>query len=179
MKRIWSGFQLPFSISFPGLMKAPFSVRRSGRFKHKKMFEKIIQTDHSKTTIIIRLIVGAVFLSEGIQKFLFPAIRGAGRFEKIGLPSPEFLGSFVGTFEILCGVLILIGLVTRLASIPLIIIMLVAFATTKAEVLANDGFWELLHGSRTDWSMLLGSIFLLIRGGGYWSIDHNQSRVKN
>src|SRR4030066_288418 len=94
------------------------------------MFKKIIQTDNSKATIIIRLIVGAVFLSEGIQKFLFPAIRGAGRFEKIGLPSPEFLGSFVGTFEILCGVLILIGLFTRLASIPLIVIMLVAIATS-------------------------------------------------
>jgi putative oxidoreductase len=143
------------------------------------MFEKIIQTDHSKTTIIIRLIVGAVFLSEGIQKFLFPAIRGAGRFEKIGLPSPEFLGSFVGGFEILCGVLILIGLVTRLASIPLIIIMFVAFATTKAEVLANDGFWEMMHGSRTDWSMLLGSIFLLIKGGGFWSVDHNLNSAKN
>ncbi len=142
------------------------------------MFKKIIQTDHSKTTIIIRLIVGAVFLSEGIQKFLFPALRGAGRFEKIGLPSPEFLGSFVGGFEILCGGLILLGLFTRLASIPLIIIMLVAFGTTKAEVLANDGFWELLHGSRTDWSMLLGSIFLLIRGGGHWSIDHNLNPEK-
>lgn len=135
------------------------------------MFQKIIQTDSSKTTIIIRLIVGAVFLSEGIQKFLFPAIRGAGRFEKIGLPSPEFLGGFVGTFEILCGALILMGLLTRLASIPLIIIMLVAIATTKADVLANDGFWEMMHGSRTDWSMLLGSIFLLIKGGGYWSLD--------
>lgn len=135
------------------------------------MFQRIITTDHSKTTIIIRLIVGAVFLSEGIQKFLFPALRGAGRFEKIGLPSPEFLGSFVGFFEILCGVLILVGLLTRLASIPLLIIMLVAFATTKAEVLTNQGFWELLHGSRTDWAMLLGSLFLLIKGGGKWSID--------
>lgn len=143
------------------------------------MFKKIIQTDSSKTTIIIRLIVGVVFLSEGIQKFLFPALRGAGRFEKIGLPSPEFLGSFVGGFEILCGGLILLGLFTRLASIPLIIIMLVAFGTTKAEVLANQGFWELMHGSRTDWSMLLGSIFLLIKGGGYWSIDNSQTRVKN
>jgi putative oxidoreductase len=136
------------------------------------MFKKLIHTDHSKTTIIIRLIVGAVFLSEGIQKFLFPAIRGAGRFEKIGLPSPEFLGSFVGTFEIICGVLILIGLFTRLASIPLIIIMLVAITTTKAEVLTDKGFWEMMHGSRTDWSMLLGSIFLLIKGGGYWSLDN-------
>ncbi|OFY98439.1 MAG: DoxX family protein [Bacteroidetes bacterium RIFCSPLOWO2_12_FULL_31_6] len=135
------------------------------------MFQKIISSDNSKTTIIIRFIVGAVFLSEGIQKFLFPAIRGAGRFEKIGLPSPEFLGSFVGTFEILCGVLILLGLLTRLASIPLIIIMLVAFATTKSEVYLEKGFWELLHGSRTDWSMLLGSIFLLIKGGGFWSVD--------
>ncbi|HMQ07367.1 MAG TPA: DoxX family protein [Saprospiraceae bacterium] len=135
------------------------------------MFRKIIQTDASKTTIIIRLIVGTVFLSEGVQKFLFPAIRGAGRFETIGLPSPEFLGSFVGTFEILCGVLILLGLLTRLASIPLIIIMIVAIATTKTEVLATQGFWEMMHGSRTDWSMMLGSIFLLIKGGGRWSVD--------
>ena len=117
------------------------------------------------------MIVGAVFLSEGIQKFLFPAIRGAGRFEKIGLPSPEFLGSFVGTFEILCGVFILLGLLTRLASIPLIVIMLVAFATTKSEVYLEKGFWKLLHGSRTDWAMILGSLFLLIKGGGSWSVD--------
>ncbi|MGJ1346025.1 DoxX family protein [Sphingobacterium siyangense] len=135
------------------------------------MFSKIIHTDNSKTTIIIRLIVGGVFLSEGIQKLLFPAFRGAGRFEKIGMPSPEFLGSFVGIFEILCGALILLGLLTRLASIPLIIIMLVAIATTKTSILANEGIWELLHGSRTDWAMLLGSMFLLIKGGGNWSID--------
>lgn len=135
------------------------------------MFKKIIHTDNSKATILIRLMVGVVFLSEGIQKFLFSDTLGTGRFEKIGLPSPEFLGSFVGTFEILCGTLILIGLLTRLASIPLIIIMLVAIATTKSEVLANKGFWEMMHGSRTDWAMLLGSIFLLIKGGGYWSMD--------
>jgi uncharacterized membrane protein YphA (DoxX/SURF4 family) len=135
------------------------------------MIERILKTDFDRTTIIIRFIVGAVFLSEGIQKFLFPAIRGAGRFEKIGLPSPEFLGSFVGGFEILCGVLILVGFLTRLASIPIITIMLVAFATTKAEVLSNQGFWEMMHGSRTDWAMLLGAVFLLIRGGGNWSVD--------
>ncbi|RAU82298.1 DoxX family protein [Pontibacter arcticus] len=142
------------------------------------MFQKIIQTDNSRTTIIIRLIVGAVFVSEGIQKLLFPAIRGAGRFEKIGLPSPEFLGSFVGAFEIICGMLILIGLLSRLASIPLIIIMLVAFATTKSEVYLEKGFWELLHGSRTDWAMLLGSIFLLIKGSGFWSIDKRLMKRK-
>lgn len=133
--------------------------------------DKIIQTDSSKTTILIRLIVGVVFLSEGIQKFLFPAIRGAGRFEKIGLPASEFLGSFVGSFELVCGALILLGLFTRLASIPTIVIMLVAIATTKANVLNNEGFWAMMHGSRTDWSMLLGSIFLLIKGGGEWSLD--------
>ena len=135
------------------------------------MLKKIIHTDNAKTTILIRMIVGAVFLSEGIQKFLFPAIRGARRFEKIGLPSPEFLGNLVGGFEIVCGVMILLGLFTRLASIPLIIIMLVAFATTKSAVYIEKGFWELLHGSRTDWAMLLGCIFLLIKGGGYWSVD--------
>lgn len=131
----------------------------------------LLRTDNAKTTIIIRLVVGAVFLSEGIQKFLIPEIRGAGRFEKIGLPSPEFLGGFVGFFEIACGLLVLLGLFTRFASIPLIIIMLVAFAVTKSEVFINEGFWSLLHGSRTDWSMLLCSIFLLIEGGGKWSLD--------
>jgi len=140
------------------------------------MFRKIVQSDNAKTTIIIRLMVGAVFLSEGIQKFLFPAIRGAGRFEKIGLPSPEFLGAFVGSFEIVCGAMILLGLLTRLASIPTLTIMLVAIATTKSDVLTNDGLWAMMHGSRTDWAMLLGSIFLIIKGGGKWSIDEKLSK---
>ena len=135
------------------------------------MIEKLLQTSNSKATIIIRLMVGVVFLSEGIQKFIFPAIRGAGRFEKIELPSPDFLGPFVGTFEIVCGTLILLGLLTRFASIPLLIIILVAIATTKVEVFANDGFWEMMHASRTDWSMLLGSLFLFIKGGGRFSMD--------
>lgn len=134
---------------------------------------KIFKTDNSKTTILMRLMTGVVFLSEGIQKFLFADSLGAGRFEKIGLPMPVFMGSFVGSFEIICGVLLLLGLLTRLASIPLIIIMLVAISTTKTQILAEKGFWAMLHESRTDWSMLLGCIFLLIKGGGLWSLDNS------
>jgi len=132
----------------------------------------ILKTNAAPTTILIRLVVGAVFLSEGIQKFVIPDLRGSGRFNKIGLPSPEFLGNFVGFFEVACGVLIVLGLLTRLASIPLIIIMIVAFGATKSEVFIHEGFWELLHGSRTDWAMLLCSVFLLVEGGGRWSVDH-------
>ena len=135
------------------------------------MFQKIIRTKPSKTTILIRLMVGVVFLSEGIQKFIFPNIRGAGRFEKIGLPSPEFLGNLVGGFEVVCGALILFGLLTRLASIPIFIIMLVALFTTKVGVFATSRFWEMMHGSRTDWAMLLGSLFLIIIGSGKFSLD--------
>ena len=141
-------------------------------------FYKIISTDTSKTTLLIRLMVGVVFLSEGIQKFFFPALRGAGRFEKIGLPAPEFLGSFVGTFEILCGILVLMGFLTRLASIPLMIIMVVAVSTTKIDILINEGFWSMMHASRTDWAMLLGSLFLFFRGGSYWSLDWKLSKIK-
>ena len=143
------------------------------------MLDKIIHTDNSKTTILIRLMVGTVFLSEGIQKFLFADTLGAGRFEKIGLPSPEFLGSFVGSFEIICGSFVLLGLFTRLASLPLILIMLVAIATTKVQVLADKGFWAMMHASRTDWAMLLGSIFLLIKGSGLWSLDNKLHNGKN
>jgi putative oxidoreductase len=135
------------------------------------LLTKTIKTDQSHTTILIRLMVGTVFLSEGTQKFLFPALRGAGRFEKIGLPEPEFLGYFVASFEMICGMFVLIGFLTRLASIPLVVIMLVAIATTKADILAQNGFWEMMHSSRTDWSMLLGSIFLCLKGSGKYSID--------
>lgn len=140
-------------------------------------FINTIRTEPYGTTLLIRLMVGAVFMSEGIQKFLFPDKLGAGRFEKIGLPNSDFLGPFVGSFEIVCGVLVLLGLATRIASVPLIIIMLVAIATTKSEVYANEGFWAMMHGSRTDWSMLLGSIFLLIQGGGKWSLDYSITKT--
>ena len=132
----------------------------------------ILKTDSSKATILISLIVGTVFLSEGIQKFLFAEIRGAGRFEKMGLHSPEFLGNLVGTFEIVCGILVLLGLITILASIPLIFIIIIALATTKSEVIAEQCFWEMMHGSRTDWAILLSSIFLLLKGGGSFSLDY-------
>jgi putative oxidoreductase len=135
------------------------------------MLKQIITTSNEKSLILVRLIVGLVFLSEGIQKFLFPAVRGAGRFESIGLPNPEFLGGFVGFFELFCGVLILMGFMTRLAVIPTIIIMLVAISTTKVDIFIEKGFWEMMHASRTDWSMLLGSIYLLIKGAGKLSLD--------
>jgi len=132
---------------------------------------RLLATQAPRAVVLVRLIVGAVFLSEGIQKFLFPAELGVGRFAKIGLPSPEFLAPFVGTFEITCGLLVLLGLFTRLAAVPLIIVMLVAISTTKIPMLMDKGFWTMAHEARTDWSMLLGSAFLLIVGAGAWSLD--------
>jgi uncharacterized membrane protein YphA (DoxX/SURF4 family) len=114
--------------------------------------------------------VGGVFLSEGIQKFLFPD-QGAGRFAKIGLPNPEFLGPFVGGTEAVCGALLLLGLLTRLASLPLLVVMAVALWTTKAPILHESGFWKAAHESRTDWAMTLGALFLLVVGAGPWSLD--------
>lgn len=122
--------------------------------------------------------VGAVFLSEGIQKFLFADKLGSGRFLKIGLPNPDFLGPFVGSFEIVCGTLVLLGLFSRFAAVPLLTIMLVALGATKTQLLTDNGFWSMLHDSRTDWAMLLGSIFLLIEGGGRWSLDSYLIRFK-
>lgn len=135
------------------------------------MIKRILTSDNASSTILIRLMVGAVFLSEGIQKFTLAPLRGAGRFESIGLPAADILGPLVGGFEVVCGFLILIGLFTRLAAIPTLVIMLVAIAVTKSKVYSEEGFWQLLHGSRTDWAMLLGSLFLIIKGGGLWSLD--------
>jgi putative oxidoreductase len=148
------------------------------------LIHRTIATSAPAAVILIRLIVGGVFLAEGIQKFLFPAEVGAGRFAKIGIPNPEMMGPFVGVVESVCGALILVGLLTRLATIPLIINMLVAILTTKIPILLGHGFWGfslrnlpyygfwgMVHESRTDFSMLLGSLFLLIVGAGTWSLD--------
>lgn len=112
--------------------------------------------------LLIRLMVGVVFLTEGIQKFLFADQLGVGRFIKLGLPMPEFLGPFVGVVEIVCGALILVGIMTSLAAIPLLIDICVAIAVTKIPMLMHEGFWKFAHESRTDYCMLLGLLFLIM-----------------
>lgn len=147
-------------------------------------FYKLVRTNAPSAVILIRLVVGGVFLSEGVQKFLFPDEVGAGRFAKIGIPNADVMAPFVGVVEIVCGALILLGLLTRLAAIPLIIDMLVAILSTKIPILLGHGFWGfslrnlpyygfwgLAHEARTDFAMLLGSLFLLIVGAGAWSLD--------
>ena len=141
------------------------------------MLRRLLTTTAPAMTLLIRLMVGAVFVSEGIQKFLYPDQIGSGRFAKIGLPAPDILGPFVGSVEILSGTLVLLGLGARLAAVPLIVIMCVALATTKCPILVDRGFWAAAHEARTDWSMLLGSLFLLIDGAGPWSIDAKLSKL--
>ena len=65
-------------------------------------FPKLLATTAPNATVLVRILVGAVFLSEGIQKFLFSAALGVGRFEKIGIPSPVIAAPFVGMIEVIC-----------------------------------------------------------------------------
>ena len=131
---------------------------------------RLIRTDNIPT-LLCRLAVGLIFLSEGLQKYITPETVGTGRFAKIGFSNPSFWSYFTGTFEIICGILILLGFLTRLATIPLLIIMLVAFFTTKVPVLTDKGFWPFAHEYRTDFAMTLLLIYLLMYGGGNNSID--------
>ena len=139
-------------------------------------WRKPLASNASSAVILIRLIVGGVFLSEGLQKFLFPGDLGVGRFTKIGIPSPEIMAPFVGVVEIVGGLLLLVGLLTRLAAVPLIIDMLVAITTTKIPILQKSGFWAMAHEARVDYAMLFGCIFLLIAGAGTWSLDVGPTR---
>jgi putative oxidoreductase len=131
----------------------------------------IFRTIDDNRAVLVRLVVGLVFLTEGIQKFLFPNLLGTGRFLTIGFSNPSFWAYFTGTFEIICGGLILIGLMTRLASVPLLIIMMTAFITTKWPLLVTKGFWPFAHEYRTDFAMTVLLIYLIIYGSGNWSVD--------
>ena len=145
----------------------------------------LLQTRAEGWTVLVRLMVGLiVFFPEGIQKLLFPEILGAGRFANIGIPYPELMGPFVGVVEVTCGALIILGFLTRLAGVPLMVIMVVAIVSTKLPIwaghdlwifhapkIARYGFWSMAHEARDDFLMLLGSLYLLIAGAGQWSVD--------
>ncbi|MGA2206134.1 MAG: DoxX family protein [Terracidiphilus sp.] len=125
--------------------------------------------------LLLRVLAGWVFLSEGIQKFLYPSALGAGRFAKIGIPAPAFTGPFVGVVECVCGTLLIAGFFTAFAAIPLLIDIAVAIATTKIPMLMKQGFWAAMHESRTDFCMMLGLIAILLLGAGSLSLDEHFS----
>ena len=100
----------------------------------------LLASDAPPTVILIRLVVGGVFLTEGILKFLLPSELGAGRFAKIGIPAPELMGIFVGGVEVVCGVLLVLGQLTRLAAVLLLIDISVAILSTKIPILLGHGF---------------------------------------
>ncbi|MGO9088686.1 MAG: DoxX family protein [Candidatus Sulfotelmatobacter sp.] len=113
--------------------------------------------------ILIRLAVGLIFLTQGILKYSDPNM-GVNRFTRIGFPHPAITAHFVGTFEVVCGLLVLLGFFTRIAAVPLLIIICTAIATTKVPELthAGQGFWFMVSDARTDFAMLMSLLFLLV-----------------
>ncbi len=122
--------------------------------------------------LLIRLAVGLIFFTQGIVKYIDPNM-GVVRFTKIGFSHPYFAAHFVGGCEIVFGFLVLLGLWTRAAAIPLLIIISTAIATTKIPELfrPNQGFWYMVSDARTDFAMLCSLLFLILTGGGAWSLD--------
>jgi len=137
-------------------------------------------TEAPRSIVLVRIAVGLIFFTQGILKYIDPNL-GVVRFSRIGFPNPYFTAHFVGTFEILCGFLLLLGLWTRLVSIPLLIVITTAIATTKIPELfrANQGFWYMVSDARTDFAMFCCLIFLISVGGGSWSVDAKRARHRS
>jgi putative oxidoreductase len=132
---------------------------------------RILTTESSGSIFFIRLMVGVIFLSEGIQKFVNPFDLGSGHFLRMGLPMPELSAYVTGIVEIACSVFVLAGLYTRLATIPLLIITIFSLVAIQLPLMIDKGLWGMLHAARVDWCMLLGNCYLLMKGGGCWSLD--------
>lgn len=122
--------------------------------------------------LLIRLAVGLIFFTQGILKYIDPNM-GVIRFTRIGFSHPYFTAHFVGMFEIVCGLLVLLGLWTRLSAIPLLIVISTAIVTTKIPELSrpNQAFWYMISDARTDFAMLCCLVFLLVSGPGACSLD--------
>jgi putative oxidoreductase len=124
-----------------------------------------------RATAIVRAVVGVIFVSEGIQKFLFAEDLGVGRFTKIGIPLPSVTAPFVACVEIVGGTLLVLGLATRVVAIPLLFSMFVAITSTKVATFTKNGFWKTMHEARTDLLMIAGLLFVLLVGAGSSSMD--------
>ncbi len=141
-----------------------------------------------RATFLIRLMAGAVFLSEGILKFVYPN-QGVGRFTKLGFPFPEATATAIGGFEIVGGLLLIAGLWTRLVALGFSIEMVVAMLTTKIALylgtsplappaaLPKVGIWAVLHETRSDYAQLLCCVFLVLVGAGALSLDARRRRA--
>jgi putative oxidoreductase len=139
-------------------------------------------TEGPKSTIFLRLMAGGVFLWEGILKFVY-ANQGIGRFTKLGMPLPHFTADFVACLEIIGGLLLLSGLMTRLIAIPFIVEMIVAILSTKISLYLGTsplplpaappkvGMWAVLHEVRSEYAQMLTAVFLMLNGPGRWSLD--------
>jgi uncharacterized membrane protein YphA (DoxX/SURF4 family) len=138
--------------------------------------------DGPRAILMLRLMAGTVFFWEGIMKFVFPN-QGVGRFTKLGFPAPHFTATADGWFEIVGGLLLLTGLLTRLVAIPFVIEMVVAMLSTKIPLYLGTsplplppvppqiGFWAVLHEIRSEYAQLLTCAFMLVVGPGRWSLD--------
>ena len=145
--------------------------------------------DGPSAAILLRFMAGGVFLWEGILKFVYTN-QGVGRFTKIGIPAPSAMATFVAVLEIVGGVLLITGFLTRLIAVPFIIEMVVAMLSTKIALYLGTsplplppappqiGFWAVLHEIRSDYAQIMTIIFLLIVGPGRWSIDALMARAK-
>jgi uncharacterized membrane protein YphA (DoxX/SURF4 family) len=144
---------------------------------HSEWRAKLVPV-RSGAIVLIRIAVGLIFSSQGLLKFLDPAM-GVNRFTRIGFPHPYFTAHFVGTFEMICGLLVLFGVVTWLSAVPLLIVISTAIATTKIPELfrPNQGFWYMVSDARTDFSMFCCLLFLILAGPGTWSLDGIGSRT--
>jgi putative oxidoreductase len=116
--------------------------------------------------LLARFTIGYVFIESGLGKFKdMPKV--VEYFQSLNIPLASIQAPFVSTMELLCGALVLLGLLTRAASVFLVVVMLVALGTAKREELVDVS--SLLGMIEFLYIVILG--YLIAQGSQFFSID--------